>query len=187
MQAGEAAVQQGGQYEEAERIYGRGQAEEFGVHDRRVAVTLGSSCAGLQRAGEIRQAEPMYLEALKIYQDVHGENHSMWAAMLNNLGVLHRKHGQFADAQRLLGALAIKEMLGTEHLEAALALEQFGRTGDGSRVQAPGVDVVCAGVGGEGKAVRVDHPDVAKTLVDYAAALRKIGRSAEAIPKDTSR
>ena len=58
------------------------------------------------------EAEPLYLEALKIYQDMHGENHLDVAAMLNNLGYLHRKHGQYADAQRLLTrALAIKEQI----------------------------------------------------------------------------
>jgi len=35
------------------------------------------------------------------------------------------------------------------------------------------------------KQLGVDHPDVAKTLVDYAAALRKIGRSAEADALET--
>ena len=118
MQAGEAALQRG-QYGEAEQIFSSAvhKAEEFGVHDRRVAVTLAHLAQTYSAQGKFVEAEPVYLEALKIYQDVHGENHLDVAAMLNNLGVLHRKHGQYADAQRLLSrALAIKEkLLGPAH------------------------------------------------------------------------
>ncbi|MBK9999404.1 MAG: tetratricopeptide repeat protein [Nitrospira sp.] len=102
MQAGETALQRG-QYEQAEGFSAAvHKAEEFGLHDRRVAVTLAHLAQAYSAQGKFVEAEPVYLEALKIYQDVHGENHLDVAAMLNNLGVLHRKHGQYADAQRLL-------------------------------------------------------------------------------------
>jgi len=133
MQAGETALQRG-QYEQAEKIFSAAvhKAEKFGLHDRRVAVTL----------AHLAQAYSVYLEALKIYQDVHGENHLDVAAMLNNLGVLHRKHGQYADAQRLLTrALSIKEkLLGTDHPEVALALSNLAAMylaqGDGAQAGA---------------------------------------------------
>ena len=128
MQAGEAALQRG-QYREAEQIFTAAvhKAEEFGRHDRRVAVTLTHLAQTYSAQGKFVEAEPVYLEALKIYQEVHGENHLDVAATLNNLGVLHRKHGQFADAQRLLmRALAIKErLLGPDHLEVALAMSNL--------------------------------------------------------------
>ena len=128
MQAGETALQRG-QYEQAEKIFSAAvhKAEEFGLHDRRVAVTLAHLAQAYSAQGKFVEAEPVYLEALKIYQDVHGENHLDVAAMLNNLGVLHRKHGQYADAQRLLTrALSIKEkLLGTDHPEVALALSNL--------------------------------------------------------------
>ena len=128
MQAGETAMQQG-RYREAERIFSTAvrKAEEYGPHDRRVAVTLAHLAQAYSAQEKFVEAEPVYLEALKIYQDVHGENHLDVAAMLNNLGVLHRKHGQYADAQKLLmRALAIKEqLLGPSHLEVALALSNL--------------------------------------------------------------
>lgn len=88
MQAGEAAVQRG-QLVEAEQIYAAAvkKAEEFGAHDRRVAVTLAHLAQVYSTQGKFVEAEPVYLEALKIYQEVHGENHLDVAAMLNNLGV----------------------------------------------------------------------------------------------------
>ena len=33
------------------------------------------------------------------------------------------------------------------------------------------------GVGDQGKTIGPDHPDVAKNVIDYAGALRKIGRT----------
>src|SRR5574340_674370 len=94
MQAGEAALQRG-HYREAEQIFSVAvhKAEEFGRHDRRVAVTLAHLAQTYSAQGKFVEAEPVYLEALKIYQEVHGENHLDVAATLNNLGVLHRKHG----------------------------------------------------------------------------------------------
>jgi hypothetical protein len=39
--------------------------------------------------GKYVEAEPVYLQALKIFQTVRGEFHADVAATLNNLGVLH--------------------------------------------------------------------------------------------------
>ncbi|MBK9997968.1 MAG: tetratricopeptide repeat protein [Nitrospira sp.] len=142
MQAGETALQRG-QYEQAEKCsLPPHKAEEFGLYDRRVAVTLAHLAQAYSAQGKFVEAEPVYLEALKIYQDVYGETHLDVAAMLNNLGVLHRKHGQYADAQRLLTrALSIKEkLLGTDHPEVALALSNLAAMylaqGDGEQAGA---------------------------------------------------
>src|SRR5262245_61358111 len=113
MAAGQQAVQQGN-YAEAERIYQGAvkKAEAYGHEDRRVAVTLSQLAQVYAGQGKHVEAEPLYLQALKIYQAVHGENHLDVAATLNNLGVLHRMYGQYAEAEPLLTrALAIKETL----------------------------------------------------------------------------
>ena len=122
MAAGQQAVQQGN-YAEAERIYQAGlkKAETFGHEDRRVAVTLSQLAQVYAGQGKHVEAEPLYLQALKIYQSVHGETHADVAATLNNLGVLHRMYGQYAEAEPLLvRALAIKEqLLGRDHPDVA--------------------------------------------------------------------
>lgn len=66
----------------------------------------------------------MYLQALKIYQTVHGEFHAAVAATLNNLGDLHCMYGQYAQAEPLLTrALAINEKpLGLDHPDVALSV-----------------------------------------------------------------
>lgn len=183
MQAGDAALQRG-QYPEAERIFTAAvhKAEEFGLHDRRVAVTLAHLAQTYSAQGKFVEAEPLYLEALKIYQDVHGENHLDVAAMLNNLGVLHRKHGQYADAQRLLTrALSIKEqLLGPDHLEVALALSNLAAMHLAQGDWEPAARLLARALVLREKQLRPDHPDLLKNLDDYAGALRKLNRGTEA-------
>jgi tetratricopeptide (TPR) repeat protein len=87
-------------------------AEEFGLEDRRVVVSLSQLTQINVGQGKFVEAEPVYLQALKIYQTVHDEFHAEVAATLNNLGVLHRMYGQYAQAEPLLTrVLAIKEKL----------------------------------------------------------------------------
>ena len=183
MQAGDAALQRG-QYQEAEQIFSAAvrKAEEFGLHDRRVAVTLAHLAQTYSAQGKFVEAEPVYLEALKIYQDVHGENHLDVAAMLNNLGVLHRKHGQYADAQRLLTrALSIKEkLLGPDHLEVALALSNVAAMHLAQGDWDSAAKLLARALALRETQLRPDHPDLAKNLDDYAGALRRLHRDPEA-------
>jgi hypothetical protein len=64
-------------------------AEEFGLEDRRVAVSLLQLVQVYAGQGKYVEAGPVYLQALKIYQTVHGEFHADVAATLNDLVVLH--------------------------------------------------------------------------------------------------
>jgi tetratricopeptide (TPR) repeat protein len=125
MAAGQQAIQQGN-YADAERLLllAVRKAEEFGLEDRRVAVSLSQLAQVYAGQGKYVEAEPVYLQALKIYQAVHGEFHADVAATLNNLGVLHRMYGQYAQAEPLLTrALAIKEQLfGLSHPDVALSV-----------------------------------------------------------------
>ena len=103
MQAGEAAVQRG-QYEEAERIYAAAvkKAEEFGVHDRRVAVTLARLAQAYSAQGEIRRGRTDVSGGAEDLSGCAWRESSRCGRDAQQPRVLHRKHGQFADAQRLL-------------------------------------------------------------------------------------
>ncbi|MDE3051042.1 MAG: tetratricopeptide repeat protein, partial [Nitrospirota bacterium] len=66
MAAGQQAVQQGN-YADAERMFLMAvrKAEEFGLEDRRVAVSLSQLAAVYAGQGKYAEAEPVYLQALK--------------------------------------------------------------------------------------------------------------------------
>ena len=123
--AGQQAVQQGN-YANAERIFlvAVHNAEAFGLEDRRLAVSISQLAQVYVGQGKYVESEPLYLQALKIYQTVHGEFHADVAVTLNNLRVLHRMNGQSAQAEPLLTrALAIKEkLLGLDHSDVALSV-----------------------------------------------------------------
>jgi tetratricopeptide (TPR) repeat protein len=120
-----AGLQQGNDAN-AERIFlvAVHKAEEFGLEDRRVAVSLSQLAQVYAGQGKYVEAEPVYLQALKIYQTVHGEFHAAVAATLNNLRGHHRIYGRYAQAEPLLTrALVIKEkLLGLDHPDVALSV-----------------------------------------------------------------
>src|SRR5215831_20391768 len=67
MAAGQQAVREGN-YTDAERIYLAAvrKAEEFGPQDRRVAISLSQLAQVYAGQGKYVEAEPVYLQALKI-------------------------------------------------------------------------------------------------------------------------
>ncbi len=180
MTAGQEAVRQGN-YAEAERMFQVAvqKAETFGREDRRVAVSLSQLAQVYAGQGKHVEAEPVYLQALKIYQAVHGEDHADVAATLNNLGVLHRMYGQYAEAEPLLTrALAIKErLLGPNHPDVALSVANLGQLYVAQGQPAKAEPFYRRALSIRQKALGASHPEVAKTLEDLANVLRKLGRS----------
>ena len=187
MASGQQAVQEGN-YAEAERIFKVAvqRAEEFGREDRRVAVSLTQLAQVYAGQGKHVEAEPLYLQALKIYQAVHGENHADVAATLNNLGVLHRMYGQYAEAEPLLTrALAIKEKLfGPDHPDVALSAVNLGQLWVAQGQPEKAEPFYRRALAIRQKALGASHPEVAKTLEDLANVLRKLGRNNEAVALD---
>jgi len=183
MAAGQQAVQQGN-YADAERIFLAAvhKAEEFGLQDRRVAISLSQLAQVYAGQGKYVEAEPVYLQARKVYQAVHGGNHADVAATLNNLGVLHRMYGQYSQAEPLLlRALAIKEkLLGPDHPEVALSVSNLAqlRVAQGQPDKAEPLYRRALAI--REKALGTSHPDVGKTLDDLANVLRKLKRPDEA-------
>jgi len=187
MAAGQQAVEQGN-YAEAERMFKLAvqKAEEFGREDRRVAVSLSQLAQVYAGQGKHVEAEPVYLQALKIYQAVHGENHLDVAATLNNLGVLHRMYGQYAEAEPLLTrALAIKEtLLGPDHPDVALSAVNLGQLWVAQGQPQKAEPLYRRALAIRQKSLGASHPEVAKTLEDLANVLRKLGRNNEAVALD---
>ncbi|MFO0705876.1 MAG: hypothetical protein U0412_03395 [Nitrospira sp.] len=80
MAAGQQAMQRGN-FAEAARIFAAAakKAEDRdGLRHRHVGVALSSEAQALAAQGSHVDAEPLYLQALKIYQDAHGEIIPTW-------------------------------------------------------------------------------------------------------------
>lgn len=72
-------------------------------------------------------AEPLLREGMAACRAAHGEDHPDYAALLENLGVLHQRRGNHATAESLLRqALAIREAtLGEDHPHMGRSLDNL--------------------------------------------------------------
>ena len=118
-------------YARAERIFSAAllKARSQDEDGLRVALTLTFLARACEGQRKFVDAEPRYLEALRIVQKVRGPDHPDVAAILNNLGVLHRMHGQYPEAEHYLErALAIKEGAhGPSHPDVALTVTNLAQ------------------------------------------------------------
>ena len=82
----------------------------------------------LYNKGNYFDATKYYLESLRIYKEVLGENHPDYATFLNNLGVLYKAQGNNSKAEHYyLESLRIcKEVLGENHPSYASSLHNLG-------------------------------------------------------------
>src|SRR5262245_61738185 len=76
--------------------------------------------------GRYAEAEPLYLYALSLAEEVHGSEEI--ASICNNLAVLYKYMGKFDDAERLYRrALSLTEqLLGQEHTDVASIYHNLG-------------------------------------------------------------
>ncbi|CAN0038028.1 unnamed protein product [Ectocarpus sp. 12 AP-2014] len=77
--------------------------------------------------GKDKEAEPLYIRSLAIYEKVYGPDHPVVATCLNNRAVLAEQQGKFTDAEPLYGrSLAIREkILGADHPDVATSLNNW--------------------------------------------------------------
>ncbi len=183
MAAGRQALERGDPAE-AERLFlaAVAKAGRFGADDARPAFALYQLAQAEQAQRRFDQAELHYGQALKLLQEVRGEEHPDVAAILNNLGVLHRLHGQVTEAEPLLRrALAIKEKaFGPEHQEVALGLHNLAML-----YETQGRYELAEPLYRRALAVRTQtlgpaHAETVKSRRSYAALLRKMQRDREA-------
>lgn len=171
-------------YARAERIFSAAlvKARRGGDDDLRVALTLTFLAQAYEGQRNFVDAEPRYLEALRILRKVRGPNHPDVAAILNNLGVLHRMHGQYPEAEHYLKrALAIKEgARGASHPDVALTVMNLAEL-----YVAKGEYDTAAGLYERSLDIYEDAYGhnalrVAQTLDRYVSLLRKAHRDDEA-------
>ena len=93
-----------------------------------IASSLNSLAFLYNAQDQYKQAEPLLIRALAIFEKSVGEGPEV-AATLNNLAMLYRKQGQYAQAEPLYKrALAIDEKaLGPDHPNVAMSLNNLAQ------------------------------------------------------------
>jgi tetratricopeptide (TPR) repeat protein len=86
------------------------------------AADLGALAALVADQGRLDEAEPLYREALAVFERLHGPDHYEVAVILHNLGALSAQRGDTRGAEDLYArAAAIKlAVLGDDHPDLAL-------------------------------------------------------------------
>jgi tetratricopeptide (TPR) repeat protein len=98
----------------------------FGDDHATVAATLTSRALQLQSTGNLGAAEPLYLEAIRIWREHYGEDHLSVAVTLGCLGGLHYMKGDERAAEEALReSLEITKRAGTDESLALCASRQL--------------------------------------------------------------
>lgn len=171
-------------YPRAERIFSAALVKARGGEgdELRVALTLTFLARAYEGQRKFIDAEPRYLEALRIVQKVRGPDHPDAAAILNNLGVLNRMHGQYPEAEHYLKqALAVKEGAhGPSHPDIALTLLNLAQLHVAKDDYEAAVPLYERALGIYEMAYGPEDLRLADTLDRYVVLLRKIHRDDEA-------
>ncbi|WP_126579944.1 FxSxx-COOH system tetratricopeptide repeat protein [Tengunoibacter tsumagoiensis] len=149
-----------------------------------VGCLLIVSAAYLQDLGRYKDAEPLFLQALSLWEQILGPDHPNVASPLHNLADLYKDQGKYAQAEPIaLRALRIREQhLGTEHLNVANLVNGLANiyAGQGKYVQAEPLFL---------RALRIweqnfgpEHPQVASALHNLATLSKDQGKYVQAEP-----
>ncbi len=147
------------------------------------ASLLNEAGSYYQDRGQYTAAEPLFMRALSIVEEVLDANHLDVARSLNNLAVLYRNQGRYNEAEPLfMRALSIfEEVLGAEHPDVATSVNNLallyynqGRYSAAEPLFKRALSIVEEMQG-------ADHPDVALVLKNYTGLLRAMRRFTEAI------
>jgi tetratricopeptide (TPR) repeat protein len=134
--------------------------------------------------GRYEEAEPLYKQALTLYQKLLGDRHPDVAIIINNLAVLYKSQGRYEEAEPLYKqALALKqELLGDRHLSVATSINNLavlydsqGRYEEAEPLYKQALSLIQELLGAR-------HPDVATSINNLAFLYSSQGRYEEAEP-----
>ncbi|MFP5271839.1 CHAT domain-containing tetratricopeptide repeat protein [Coleofasciculus sp.] len=134
--------------------------------------------------GKYNEAIPLAERMLRLYQNVHGEDHLDISYSLNYLGLLYQNQGRYSEAEPFYRqALEMyKRLLGEEHPDVAASLHNLaalydsqGRYSDAEPLFRQALQMLKRLLGEE-------HPDVAISLNNLANLYSSQGRYSDAEP-----
>jgi len=149
-----------------------------------LASLLFKSARYLADRGQYTEAEPLYLRALRIWEQVLGPEHPQVATVVNNLAILRAMQGKYIEAEPLCQrALHIwEQVLGPEHPDMAYPLVNLAILYTQQRRYAEAEPLYQRALHIKEQALGPEHPDVALLLNNLANLYREQGMYAEAEP-----
>ena len=134
--------------------------------------------------GLYSKAEPLYLRALAIDENVLTPEHPDTAASLNNLALLYENQGLYSKAEPLyLRALAIREKaLGAEHPDTATSLNNLALLYDNEGLYSKAEPLYLRALAIDEKVLGPEHPNTANSLHNLAFLYHKQGLYSKAEP-----
>jgi tetratricopeptide (TPR) repeat protein len=154
--------------------------EQLGKNHPDTATSLNNLAILYQDTGRYQEAEPLFLQALKIEEQLR-ENHPNTANYLNNLAILYQDTGRYQEAESLfLQALKIrKEQLGETHPDTAANLNNLASLyqDTGRYQEAESLFLQALKIEEQ---LRETHPNTANYLNNLAILYQDTGRYQEA-------
>ncbi|WP_293101387.1 tetratricopeptide repeat protein [Moorena sp. SIO3I6] len=138
----------------------------------------------LKEQGKYSEAIPLAREALRIRQQVLGEEHADVAESLNNLGLLYKSMGRYQQAEPLLTeALEMtRRLLGNQHPDVALSLNNLATLYYSMGRYQQAEPLLTEALEMRRRLLGKEHPDVATSLNNLAGLYESMGRYSEAEP-----
>jgi len=148
------------------------------------ALQLNEQAVQQYQTGNLREAEPLFAEVLRLQREVLGAKHPNTLASLNNYADVLKSLGRAKEAEPLLAeALRLRrEVLGAKHPDTlqnlnnyAFVLDTLGRAKEAEPLYAEALRLRREVLGAK-------HPATLASLNNYAFVLDTLGRAKEAEP-----
>jgi len=146
------------------------------------ASTLNKLALLYRAQGRFSEAEPLFQQALKIYQTALGATHPNVASVLVNLALLYQAQGRFSEAEPLFQqALKIYQTaLGATHPEVAQVLSNLGSTYQAIGQYQQALNYYQQALTIQ-PALGATHPEVAQVLSSLGSTYQAIGQYQQAL------
>jgi tetratricopeptide (TPR) repeat protein len=144
--------------------------KEFGFEED-LATSLNNLAYFYESQGRYEEAEPLYLQALKLGKHYLGEDHPNVATTLNNLALLYKFQRRYDEAEPLyLQALELRQrLLGKDHPDVALSLNNLASLYDAQGRYDKAEPLFLQALELWRRLLGKDHPNVALSLNNLAA------------------
>ncbi|MGI8426308.1 MAG: tetratricopeptide repeat protein [Actinomycetota bacterium] len=139
----------------------------------------------LHEAGDYRDAEGPFMQALALREQALGPEHPDVATSLNNLAELYDTQGRYAKAEPLYQrSLAIREQaLGLDHPDVGESLNNLAELYRAQAQYAKAEPLYQRSLGIREQALGSEHPEVAASLSNLAGLYHAQGQYAKAEPR----